>query len=243
MILSTILNIKTSQINDMQKKLIEIRDTSLENSIMLQNKNKDLLERQDYEIYLATLKERNRIAREIHDNVGHLLSRSILQLAAMLAVNKDPDNKENLESLNETLNSAMTSIRQSVHNLHDESIDMQQAITEIMNKMSDEYKVSLIFDINNNISSSIKFCFISTVKEAMSNIIKHSNCTSIKVSVLEHPAFYQLSIEDDGTILMKNNRNGIGLIGMNDRVEKLDGIFRTTFDDGFKIFISIPKSS
>ena len=46
---------------------------------MLTQKNKDLLEKQDYEIHVATLKERNRIAREIHDNVGHMLSRSLLQ--------------------------------------------------------------------------------------------------------------------------------------------------------------------
>jgi signal transduction histidine kinase len=43
------------------------------------------MEKQDYEIYLATLRERNRIAREIHDNVGHMLSRSILQIGALKA--------------------------------------------------------------------------------------------------------------------------------------------------------------
>ena len=44
---------------------------------------------QDYEIHLATLKERNRIAREIHDNVGHLLSRSLLQTGALQVMNHD----------------------------------------------------------------------------------------------------------------------------------------------------------
>lgn len=38
---------------------------------------------------LATLNERNRIAREIHDNVGHLLSRSLLQVGALQVVNRD----------------------------------------------------------------------------------------------------------------------------------------------------------
>ena len=39
----------------------------------MEQKNKELLEKQDYEIQVATLNERNRIAREIHDSVGHLL--------------------------------------------------------------------------------------------------------------------------------------------------------------------------
>ena len=56
---------------------------------MLQEKNKNLMEKQDYEIYLATLRERNRIAREIHDNVGHMLSRSILQMGALITIHKE----------------------------------------------------------------------------------------------------------------------------------------------------------
>ena len=52
------------------------------------------MEKQDTEIYLATLKERNRIAREIHDNVGHMLSRSILMVGALKTVNQ----AENLKS-------------------------------------------------------------------------------------------------------------------------------------------------
>ncbi|MDR0308820.1 MAG: histidine kinase, partial [Coriobacteriales bacterium] len=49
----------------------------------LESKNRDLEERQSLELRLATLAERNRIAREIHDNVGHLLTRSILQMEAL----------------------------------------------------------------------------------------------------------------------------------------------------------------
>ena len=65
------------------------RDDSTEQAILLKSRNQSLLKKQDYEIYNATLKERNRIAREIHDNVGHLLSRSILLTGALKAVNKD----------------------------------------------------------------------------------------------------------------------------------------------------------
>ena len=58
--------------------------------------------RQDYEINLATLNERNRIARDIHDNVGHLLTRSILQIGALLTIYKDNTIKEGLNSIKDT---------------------------------------------------------------------------------------------------------------------------------------------
>ena len=64
------------------RELKRTRDDSRERDLLLSQKNKALLEKQDYEIYNATLKERNRIAREIHDNVGHVLSKFILMLGA-----------------------------------------------------------------------------------------------------------------------------------------------------------------
>ena len=71
------------------------------------------MEKQETEVHLATLKERNRIAREIHDNVGHMLSRSILQLGALKALNHDSSLSAPLSELHKTLNTAMDSIRTS----------------------------------------------------------------------------------------------------------------------------------
>lgn len=71
---------------------------------------------------LATLNERNRIAREIHDNVGHLLSRSLLQVGALQVVNRDETVRQGLDTMRDTLSGAMDSIRRSVHDLHDESV-------------------------------------------------------------------------------------------------------------------------
>lgn len=74
---------------------------------------------------LQTLRERNRIAREIHDNVGHMLSRSILQMGALITIHKEEPLHGQLAGVGETLNQAMNSIRESVHDLHDESIDLR----------------------------------------------------------------------------------------------------------------------
>lgn len=48
--------------------------------MLMEQMNHQLIEKQNAQIYNATLKERNRIAREIHDNVGHMVTRSILQV-------------------------------------------------------------------------------------------------------------------------------------------------------------------
>lgn len=69
----------TRQATELKRNLIRLRDTSTELSLVMREKNRKLLEEQDTEIYMATLKERNRIAREIHDNVGHMLSRQFFR--------------------------------------------------------------------------------------------------------------------------------------------------------------------
>ena len=112
------------------KMLINTRDNSKELTTQLVEKNKAMQRNQDYEIYLATLKERNRIAREIHDNVGHMLTRSILQLGALSVINKDETVGEAINDLSGTLNTAMTSIRSSVHDLHDDSIALKPAVED-----------------------------------------------------------------------------------------------------------------
>ena len=56
----------------------------------------------------------------------------------------------------------------------------------------------------------------------------------------EHPAFYQLLISDNGTNKISST-SGMGLNSMSERIEKLQGIFRINNEDGFEIFVSIPK--
>lgn len=228
------------QYADVRDKYMALQDDAKEYSMSLERKNRELMEKQDYEVRLATLSERNRIAREIHDNVGHLLTRAILQVGALQVINRE--NKETvgqLSSLKDTLSDAMDNIRSSVHDLHDESIDLRVSICSLINEFT-FCPVRLDFDADNP-SKEIKYCFIAIVKEALSNITKHSNADHVHISLLEHPAFYQLIIEDNGTVKGKGISEGIGLQNMKDRTEALRGTFRADDSRGFKIFISIPK--
>ena len=225
---------------ELEKKMREIRDDGMELTLLLQQKNHDLLEKQDNEVYLATLQERNRIAREIHDNVGHLLTRSILQVGALKSIYKESVLQEQLLMLHETLNTAMTSIRDSVHDLHDESVDLYTTLDALVKQMP-EKKVTLDYDMGKDIPKNIKYCYISIVKEALNNVAKHSNADRVVVTAREHPGFYQLMITDNGTNIKNASGQGIGLSNIQDRVKALNGNLKISTNQGFRILISILK--
>lgn len=242
--LSYYLASKNYEREQLKKTIHTLRDNSVEQQMRLKQANTQLLENQDNQIYIATLKERNRIAREIHDNVGHLLSRSLLQAAALLTICKDETIQPQVETLKNTLDEAMTSIRNSVHDLHDESIDMKEAMTNLVEQFT-FCPVSLQCDISRQTPKTIKYCLLTIVKEGLNNIVKHSNATMVHITVMEHPGFYQLMIEDNGTNSTipqsAEISSGIGLSSMQERVQSLNGIIHIHNKNGFRIFVSIPK--
>jgi len=239
-VVAGLLGMRTVRVEELDKELIHIRDEGMELQMSLREKNKSLMEKQDYEIYLATLKERNRIAREIHDNVGHILSRSILQMGALCTIYKEEPLQSQLKGVNDTLNQAMNSIRESVHDLHDDSIDLKHAVLDAVADLKETYQIDFDYDMTKNVPRNVKYCFISTVKEAVSNVLKHSDADKIQIMLREHPGFYQLSIEDNGSNQKQKTESGIGLVNMQQRVEALNGTLRIQTENGFRIFISIP---
>lgn len=239
-LLAALLALRTDQYETLLNEYHQVRDDTTELSLSLQEKNKELIRNQNYEIELATLSERNRIAREIHDNVGHLLTRSLLQVGALLVVyGKDPDLKEALSSVKDTLTDAMNSVRQSVHDLHEDAVDLKRQLV-LLTEGFTFCPVELVFDCG-PLPKETTYTVIAIVKEALSNIARHSNATKGTVSVLEHPSLYQLIIQDNGTLTPVKTGGGIGLSGMEERVRALGGNFRVTHSNGFRIFISIPK--
>ena len=242
LLLSALLSVRTKKQLWMKRELIRLHDSSTEQRNRMQQRQDELLEKQDYEIHVATLQERNRIAREIHDNVGHILSRSILQMGALLTLyKKDGTLHEQLAAVSDTLNEAMDRIRESVHDLHDESFDLHQAALDAVKDMRQNYAVSLDYDMGEHIPRKISYCLIAVIKEALSNVVKHSDATRITLLLREHPGFYQLLFEDNGTHAAIPENSGIGLCNMQDRVEALNGRIRFSTENGFGILLSIPK--
>ncbi len=219
------------------------RDSAQERQLLLSEKNRRIAEQQDNELYAATLKERNRIAREIHDNVGHTLTRCLLQIGALQILNKDTALDESIGSIKESLNNAMTSIRSSVHNLHDTTIHLKKQIQECILPLQKQCSVHMDCTVSETAPKEIKLCFIGIVKEAVSNIIKHSNASEVTVTLLEHPAFYQLVVQDNGSnAILPKETDGMGLSGMKERMDKVGGILNLSASkSGFRVFASIPK--
>jgi len=224
----------------LHRKINELGDEAREMSIKLKKQNIELIEKQDNELYLATLNERNRIARDIHDSVGHLLSSAILQAGALITVSRDEQVKTHLKELNETLSQAMNSIRASVHKIYEESIDLDMQIRELIKKFT-FCEVNYDYNMYGDPDKRLKYTFISIIKEALSNVMRHSDATKVTIALNEHPALYQLIIKDNGKA--KNTGNGLGLTNMIDRVNSFNGNININTENGFEIFISIPKKT
>lgn len=239
-LLAVYMSRKTAEYENMMTEFHNSQDSTREKSLHLEQKNRELLEKQEYEIQLATLTERNRIAREIHDNVGHLLTRSLFQIRAMQVIWKEREElAAQLSAVKSTLDDAMDNVRSSVHNLHEESVDLRMVLTRLTQEFT-FCPVHLNYDAQIG-SKELKYCVIAIVREALSNISKHSNATQASLSVMEHPGFYQIIIQDNGTRTSVPGTGGIGLMNMRERVDDFHGIFRMEKKNGFRIFISIPK--
>lgn len=240
--LSFLLEYHSYSYEHLNQKYILSYDATREKNLHLKSENKALVAQQNYEISLAKMKERNRIARDIHDNVGHLLTRSILITGAIKTMNKDDSLNPNIESLDSSLNNAMSTIRASVHDLHSQLTNLQDAIRLIIGEFA-FCKVAFDYRSTNEVPREIYFCFISIIKEALTNTTKHSNANKVSVQVFEHPGLYQLIFEDNGTTYKEKFIPGIGLENMAERVKQLHGNFNIRTENGFRIFITIPKKS
>ena len=93
------------------------------------------------------------------------------------------------------------------------------------------------------VPKAIKYCFIAIIKEALTNVAKHSNATNVSILVREHPSLFQLIIADNGTKLPISDYTGIGLTNMQERIANLKGTIQINKKNGYRIFISIPKQT
>lgn len=219
-----------------------VRDRLKEDALYLKKYNESLKVDRERNIHIAILTERNRIARELHDSIGHSISSSILQVEALKVIS-DSTTLESLNLLQQTLKDGMNDVRESIHNLYNESFDLQDKVENLCNEIP-SIKIELNFKIEEQLHYDLKFDILSIVKEGITNCVKHSNATKLEINLISQPKFYSIIIKDNGTNFDKDIpflNKGIGLASINEIAHKYNGFVNYEFDTGFKLHITFMK--
>lgn len=237
--LSLYFSYNTDRADNIVLEYRTIRDNLKEDTLYLKKYNEQLTLDREKNIHIAILTERNRIAREIHDSIGHAISSSILQVKAIKIIGGKTI-EEPLDQLQDTLNNGMNDIRKSLQGLRDESLDLKNRIENLIDEIP-HMNLEFIYNIDEELDYNLKFDILSIVKEAMTNTLKHSDSTQMKISVIGQPRFYTIIIRDNGTIKPEFDHKGIGLDYIGETANKYRGHFNYNYDNGFKIHITLMK--
>lgn len=244
-----------ARLAEAKERVWQIEDTERYQIRQLRGRINDLDEERAQATRMAHLSERTRIARDIHDNVGHQLTRAIVQIQAgrVVAQSKGDQSAEQLlDSVGKTLDEAMTTIRRSVHDLEDEGTDFASQMQEASSEASTG---QLQVDLNNGIEAApapVCRCLATIVREALTNTVRHSSAKSAQVILRDLPAFWQMVVQDDGGIQQSQPdsshlkkpelHRGMGLADMETRARALGGTANSgPNQQGWKVFVSLPK--
>ncbi|NEG70114.1 sensor histidine kinase [Bifidobacterium choloepi] len=206
----------------------------------------------------AQLQERTRIARDIHDSVGHLLTRAIMQAQAarvvMDAGDADAVHVGLVEQMGVTLDEAMTMVRRSVHDLNERGTDFADQIAEAAaGSPDDHFDIVLANGIHDAPPASVCHVLATTIRESLTNVRKHGPAvTRVTVTLRDLPTLWQLVVQDNGAVVPAGGPavvachdgafDGIGIIGIEERVRMLDGSATCGPNGaGWRVFVGIPK--
>ena len=193
--------------------------------------------------HLTEVSERNRIAREIHDNLGHSISGILIQLQAAYKIH-DLDGEKSkiiLKKSIDGLSESVSLIRDTVHNIKPK----ENLGIEYIKKIIKDFEfctIELKFSGDFNIISSEYIGILGTnIKEALTNAARYSNATKIDIKVDINERFTRLYIKDNGQGCNKI-KEGMGLSGMRERIENIGGSISISSDNGFMIVCLMPVS-
>ena len=200
----------------------------------------------------AALQERNRIAREIHDSVGHYLTAQSIQLEnTAVFLTEDPAKAaSHLEKARRLNKEALVDVRASVASLRKDSSQERSPIASLKQLIDDfelntNVKVTRELNLTSSIRDRISIALYRIVQEALTNVTKHSQATKIILHLTQSDRQIWLSVEDNGCGFdLKNNTTGFGLQGMQERAAALGGKLTIVSepDAGCQINVAIPLS-
>ncbi len=199
---------------------------------------------------LAVTQERNRMAREIHDGLGHYLTSIHIQLQAANAVLTRAGNTEKaIDGITKAQNlakNALADVRQSVSTLRSPLIGhlpLSELIREHLDQVSTG-SIKVQFNVIGDevdLAPNVSWTIFRATQEAVNNAIKHAKCANVIITLLYKSNRIELSIKDDG-IGSSDTSGGYGLIGLQERIHLLNGelLITTAENEGFIVEIGVP---
>lgn len=191
--------------------------------------------------YIAEIKERNRIARDIHDNIGHSIAGILMKLQVAFKLYGKDDEKavKALKDCIDGLAASLTILRETVHNIKPREnlgIGYIDKIIDNYTFCAVEFKHSGDF---NALSPNLMEIAATNIKEALTNAAKYSKATKININIDINNKYLRLYIKNNG-VGIKVIKEGLGLSGMRERVKNAGGTMSVSGEDGFLIVCVIP---
>jgi signal transduction histidine kinase len=198
---------------------------------------------------LAAIQERNRIARDIHDSLGHALTALNVQLqtAKKLWDIAPTEAKSFLNQAHQLGDTAIEEVRKSVRALRvdagmEESLEIELASLIEDFRQGTGISVSSQIKLETILPPYVIKTLYRLVQEALTNICKHAQASKIRIQLLSSAENVCLTIEDNGRgfkLDASNSDRGFGLQGMKERVASLDGEFDLITAPGIGCLIKV----
>jgi signal transduction histidine kinase len=200
----------------------------------------------------AVLQERNRIARDIHDSLGHSLTALNLQLETAVKLwSSDPDRATQFLARAKQLGSqALQEVRQSIWAMRSDPLQgqsLEEAIASLAQELYRSTGISpaCIIILECPLPAEVTTALYRIVQEALTNICKYAAATEVKIQLQTSPTSVCLVIQDNGKgFSVERNTTGFGLQGMRERTLALGGQFEIDSAPaaGCRITADIPLS-
>ena len=198
----------------------------------------------------ATLEERNRIAREIHDSLGHSLTALNLQLETAIKLSQSSPAKatEFLVRAKELGSKALQDVRQSVSTMRSHPLQGQSLEQAIGTLIEDFYRANGVLPIcqinlDYPLSIEISTAIYRIIQESLTNISKYAQASEINIQLITIKGILRLMVQDNGRGFdVKQNTTGFGLQSMRDRTLAVGGelTINSNQGTGCQIIIDIP---
>ncbi|MEL6160558.1 MAG: sensor histidine kinase [Cyanobacteria bacterium J06554_11] len=204
---------------------------------------------------LAMDQERSRIARDIHDALGHSLTALNVQLESAVKLwEKDPNRSQQFLLTAKQLGSqSLQEVRASVASLRQDPLagkSLASAISSLLqtaqSNQASPLTITHDIDLAQPLASNLNLLLYRIVQEGLTNVVKHANAQNVHLQLTGSPAVVTLQLEDDGDGFdIQQARSGFGLQSMRDRAEAVGGTFKLTSRQtgprkGTRIQVSLP---